>query len=126
MKHVDVLIIDDEVKFAGMLSKRLALRGVVCHRCYDGTSGLKFLSESDFKGNPLVLLDLNLPDIYGTQVMTKIKKMNPDIRVVIVTGHGTDSDRIECIRLGAFDFVNKPVKIDQILSFLEWQQEEKA
>lgn len=118
MKRTDILIIDDEVKFAGMLSKRLALRGLVCDVCHDGNSGVDWI-KSEPGGVSLVLLDLNLPDIYGVQVLVKIKKINPDIPVVIVTGHGTETDREECMRLGARDFTNKPVSIDMIVNCLD-------
>ncbi len=126
MKQIDVLIIDDEVKFAAMLSKRLELRGVVCDICYDGASGLEKLKSAAFKVDPLVLLDLNLPDIYGIQVMKQIRQLNPSIPVVIVTGHGTESDRQECMRLGAVAFVNKPVKIDQIIGFLNLENGDES
>lgn len=118
MKQIDVLIVDDEQKFAGMLSRRLTLRGVCCDICPDGTSAVNWIKDSTSSVS-LVLLDLHLPDIYGTQVMVEIKKVNPEIPIVIVTGHGTDSDRKECMSLGAHAFANKPVSIEKIMGFLE-------
>lgn len=117
MKQIDVLIIDDEKKFAGMLSKRLSLRGVACDVCYDGISGFNWIKQSPMSV-PLVLLDLKLPDIYGTQVLAEIKKIDPKIHVVIVTGHGNEKDKTECMKLGARDFVNKPISIDHIIDYL--------
>ncbi len=117
MKHADVLVIDDEQKFAGMLAKRLELRGLECDVCYDGMSGVEWVRKSP-DGVSLVLLDLNLPDIYGTQVMVEIKKINPLLPVVIVTGHGSEADKIECMKLGAVDFKNKPLKIETVMALL--------
>lgn len=118
MKQVDVLIVDDEQKFSDMLSRRLTLRGLSCATCPDGTSAVNWFKEIPSAAS-LVLLDLHLPDIYGTQVMAEIKKTNPDIPIVIVTGHGTDTDRKECMRMGAHAFENKPVSIDTIMRFLK-------
>lgn len=125
MKQIDILIVDDEIKFAGILSKRLALRGIVSDICHDGNSGLEWIKKAS-GSRPLVLLDLNLPDIYGVQVLMEIKKIDPAIPVVIVTGHGTETDREECLRLGAQDFTNKPVKIDEIIDLLKCIKEGKA
>jgi DNA-binding NtrC family response regulator len=118
MKHIDILIVDDEKKFAGMLSKRLTLRGVSCEVCYDGNSGLEWIKKYS-QAVTMILLDLQLPDIYGTQVMAGIKEINPALPVVILTGHGTENDRKECMRLGAHDFANKPLSIDNIIEVLE-------
>ncbi len=117
MKHIDILIIDDEIKFADMLGRRLSLRGVTCHACYDGQSGLKWI-----KAHPgavtLILLDLKLPDIYGTQVLATIKKIDPAVPVFIITGHGTQADEAACLALGACEFIHKPVNIEKLTTRL--------
>jgi DNA-binding NtrC family response regulator len=118
MKHIDILIIDDEKKFASMLSKRIQLRGYSAVVCYDGKTGLKWIEEN--KGSvTLILLDLQLPDIYGTKVLSGIKNMKPDIPVMVLTGHGTEQDRQECEHLGAYQFVHKPLKIETLMTILE-------
>lgn len=118
MKQINILIVDDEQKFAGMLSKRLSLRGLICDICPDGTSAVNWIKKSPNAAS-LVLLDLHLPDIYGTQVMIEIKKINPEIPIIIVTAHGTDSDRKECMNLGAHAFTNKPLSIETIMTFIK-------
>jgi DNA-binding NtrC family response regulator len=118
MKQIDVLIIDDEKKFADMLSKRLALRNVRCSACFDGTSGISWLQDHQKKVS-LILLDLNLPDIYGIQVMAEIKKFAPDLPIVIVTGHGSGEDKNKCLAMGAHSFINKPIRIETIVQLLE-------
>lgn len=118
MKHTDVLIIDDEKKFATMLSKRIEIRGYSSEVCYDGKTALQWVKKYG-DSVTLILLDLKLPDLYGTKVLTKIKKMNPAIPVVILTGHGTEQDRQQCDQLGAFRFIHKPLNIDELMTILE-------
>ncbi|HKL01267.1 MAG TPA: response regulator [Desulfotignum sp.] len=117
MKHIDILIIDDEIKFADMLSRRLSLRGITCQACYDGQSGLQWLTKNPGAA-ALILLDLKLPDIYGTQVLARVKKIDPGIPVFIITGHGTREDEKACIDLGAAEFIHKPVSIEKITALL--------
>ena len=96
MIHFDLLIIDDEPRFGDYLARRLNLRGLTCCVCHEGLSGLDILSRKKFK---LILLDLQLPDIYGTKVLACIKKICPTTPVVILTGHGSEKDPSE-IRSG--------------------------
>ncbi|MFN2358908.1 MAG: response regulator [Desulfotignum sp.] len=122
MKQIDILIIDDEIKFADMLSRRLSLRGITCRACYDGLSGIQWVKE-----NPgaavLILLDLKLPDMYGTQVLSHIKEIDPAVPVFIITGHGTREDEKTCLDLGAAEFIHKPVRIEKITTLLNHARE---
>lgn len=115
MKHYDLLIIDDERRFAELLVRRLNLRGVTCCVRYDGQSGLDILRHQKFT---LILLDLQLPDIYGTEVLARIKKIGVASPVVILTGHGSEKDRQECMAHGAHAFMHKPLDIDMLMSIL--------
>ncbi len=125
MKQIDILIIDDEKKFAVMLAKRIELRGCTSRVCYDGRSALQWIKENR---DPLdlILLDLQLPDLYGTKVLTEIKKIDPSIPVVILTGHGTEQDRKECEKLGAYMFMHKPPQIDEIITIIKQIKEQGA
>ena len=125
MKHIDMLIIDDETKFADMLAKRIELRGCSTAVCYDGKSALGWVKENSDQVS-LILLDLRLPDLYGTEVLIGIKKINPVIPVVILTGHGTEKDRKECESLGAYRFIHKPLNIDELMVIFEHIRETSA
>lgn len=118
MDHIDILIIDDEEKFAAMLAKRIGLRGCRSKVCHNGKSALQWI-----KNHPgaisLILLDLKLPDIYGTQVLEHIKKLYPTLPVIIMTGHGSEKDQRECECLGALKFMHKPVDINKLMTILE-------
>ena len=115
MKPYSLLIVDDEKRFANMLAKRLTLRGCQCEVCYNGQQALDLIGRKDFF---LILLDLHLPDIYGTEVLMRIKKMDSKTPVIIVTAHGTEKDRKKCIQLGAHAFAHKPLVIDELMAIL--------
>jgi DNA-binding response OmpR family regulator len=115
MKQYELLIIDDERRFADMLAKRLNLRGCDCEACYSGQEALNTLARKNFS---LVILDLHLPDLYGSEVLTRIKKINTQIPVIILTAHGTQKDRQECLQKGAYDFMQKPLIIEKLMAIL--------
>jgi DNA-binding response OmpR family regulator len=115
MKRFSLLIVDDERRFADMLAKRLNLRGCNCEVCYNGQEALSTLKRKNFS---LVILDLHLPDLYGSEVLTRIKKINTQTPVIILTGHGTQKDRQECLQKGAYDFMQKPLVIEKLMAIL--------
>ena len=115
MKRYHLLIVDDEKRFADMLAKRLSLRGCHCDVCYNGQQALDLIRQKDFF---LILLDLHLPDIYGTEVLKRIKAISAQTPVVILTGHGTAEDQRACMRQGAYAFWHKPLGIDELMATL--------
>lgn len=116
MKHYDILIVDDERRYADMLARRLGLRGLECMVCYDGQSAIDTVELEYF---PMVILDLRLPDLYGVEVLTQIKMRLPETAVIILTGHGTDKDREQCMAKGAHAFMNKPLDIDRLMAIMD-------
>ncbi len=116
MRHIDILIVDDEQRYADMLARRLELRELSCKVCYDGKAAIDIITREKFL---LVILDLRLPDLYGTKVLARIKKQRPETEVIILTGHGTTKDRDECLALGAHSFIHKPLDIDRLLAIME-------
>ena len=115
MKQYNLLIVDDEQRFADMLARRLNLRGCNCDVCYSGREALKILKK---KKVHLILLDLHLPDIYGTEVLARIRNNDERTPIIIVTGHGTEKDRQKCMQQGAYAFMHKPVGIDELMTIL--------
>ena len=116
MKHYDLLIVDDEQRYADMLAMRLGLRRLTCKVCYDGQTAIDIVEEDSFS---VVILDLRLPDHYGTEVLTRIKQCRPETAVIILTGHGTEKDREQCMARGAHAFMNKPLDIDQLVAMMD-------
>ena len=115
MKRYDILIVDDEQRYAEMLARRLGLRGLTCKVCCDGQAAIAAIVEAHF---PLIILDLRLPDLYGTEVLAHIKQRQPETAVVILTGHGTEADRVECLARGAHAFMHKPLDIDRLVTIM--------
>ena len=116
MIHTNLLIIDDERRFTEFLVRRLNLRGITCCVRHEGQSALDILRNKKFT---LILLDLQLPDIYGTEVLARIKSVGVTTPVVILTGHGSEMDRQECMALGAHAFMHKPLDIDALVRILD-------
>ena len=121
MKQYHLLIVDDEKRYADMLAKRLDLRGCNCKVCYSGQEALNILKQQNFF---LILLDLRLPDIYGVEVLSRIKKIGEKTPVVILTAHGTEKDQQECMQLGAYAFMHKPLEIEKLMPILAQISEE--
>jgi DNA-binding response OmpR family regulator len=115
MKQYNLLIVDDEQRFADMLAKRLGLRGCDCDISYNGQQALDLVERKNFF---LILLDLHLPDIYGSEVLAQIKAISPQTPVIILTGHGTEEDRRVCMQQGAHAFWHKPLVIDELMAVL--------
>ena len=119
MRHA-VLLVDDEVVFADSLAERLNLRGFKTLVAYNGLSALDLFDEHK---PGLVVLDLRLPDLDGTEVLLHMKKRDPGVRVVIITGHGSEEDRDRCTKLGAAAFLNKPVRLQTLVAALVGEEQ---
>lgn len=116
-----VLLVDDEREFVQTLSERLLLRDMGSAVAYDGESALEMLREDE---PDVMILDLKMPGIDGMEVLRRVKATQPNIEVIILTGHGNETDRETCMSLGAFAYLQKPVDID-ILSETMKQANEK-
>lgn len=116
MALLDILIVDDEQRYANMLARRLRLRGLTCEVRFNGKAALDTITELPVA---VVILDLRLPDIYGTDVLKKVKSCRPETTIIILTGHGNEKDRQECMALGAHSFINKPLDIDRLMAIME-------
>ena len=110
-----ILIVDDEKKIANALTERLRLRGFDAIPAYDGISALSQLKSEPFDG---MILDLRLPDIDGMEILRQTKSEFPDIKVVIMSGHGNEQDFNTCLALGATDCFHKPAKILNLIEAL--------
>ena len=111
-----VLLVDDERDFVQTLSDRLIRRDMGSAVAYDGESALNLVSDDEPE---VMILDLKMPGMNGIEVLRRVKQSNPDIEVIILTGHGTDADRELCMRLGAFAFLQKPVDIEVLSDTLK-------
>ncbi len=108
-----ILIIDDEVNVAQLLSKFLTRNGFEVSAASSGTSGLEYLKNSEFD---LVLCDFRLEDTDGREMLKKIKKHYPQTGVIIITGYSDIKMAVELIKMGAYDYISKPLYPDEILN----------
>jgi len=124
-EKLKVLLVDDEKEFVESLSERLELRNLSAEVAYNGEQALQTLKQ----GQPdVMVLDLRMPGIDGIQVLRKVRKKHPDVAVVILSGHGTDKDQKEALRLGASAYLKKPVDVDQLVGTLHkvWSRLKKS
>ncbi|MBU3914317.1 response regulator [bacterium] len=111
-----ILLVDDEKEFVQTLSERLKLRKVENSFVFSGEEALGF---ADRKETDVMVLDLKMPGIDGFEVLKRIKKTNPKIEVIILTGHGSEEDRKTCMDLGAFAYLQKPADIDLLTATMK-------
>ena len=115
MKEFKVLMVDDEEDFVTTLSERMKLRDVDSDVALDGEQALQRV-EDDIPD--VMVLDLKMPGIDGLEVLRRVKKAYPQIPVIILTGHGSEKDEAEARRLGAFEYLQKPVDIEKLVHIL--------
>jgi two-component system nitrogen regulation response regulator NtrX len=107
-----ILIVDDETSIVQSLSGILSDEGFNVLTAFNGYEALKIVSA---ELPDLILLDIWMPGMDGIETLKEIKKENPSIQVVIITGHGTIETAVKATKLGAFDFIEKPLSIDKII-----------
>jgi DNA-binding NtrC family response regulator len=115
MDGLRILIVDDEEELVSALVERLQLRKFVARGVTTGAEALAFL---DSEACDVVLLDVKMPGLGGLEVIKRIKRDHPHIEVVLLTGHGSVKSVEEGMDLGAFDYLMKPVKIDNLVRVL--------
>ena len=109
-----ILIVDDET--GARESLRMILKPIYeVHTAEDGRKAIDFISQNEVD---LVTLDLNMPGLSGIEVLKEIKKLKPDIEVIIVTAYGTEANEQEAIRNGAGDFISKPFSVTDIIAIV--------
>ncbi len=107
-----ILIVDDEA------SIRQSLSGLLADEGFDvitASNGYEALKRIETESPDLVLLDIWMPGIDGIETLKEIKKDNPFIQVLIITGHGTIETAIKAVKFGAFDLIEKPLSIDKVI-----------
>lgn len=110
-RRIRLLIIDDEAGFREALARRLEKRGAVVNQAGDGKAGLVSLAQEPVD---VVLLDVKMPGMDGLSVLESIRREHPDTEVILVTGNVNTRDGVDGIKAGAFDYLTKPIKIDQL------------
>ena len=122
MDPIRVLIVDDEDQFVDAVVERLRLRGFDADGVTGGHDAMVLLDQKSYD---VLLLDVKMPGLGGLEVIRKVKEKWPGLRVVLLTGHGSSQDAEEGMQLGAFQYVMKPVNIDDLVHILRAASEQK-
>ena len=112
LENLKALLVDDEAEFVMTLAERLQIRGIQARTATDGQQALAMIESEKPQ---VVVLDIMMPGISGLEVLDYIKKNYPNIEVILLTGRGSTKEGIEGMQLGAFDFLMKPVKIEELI-----------
>lgn len=121
-EDIKILLVDDEKQFVDTLSERLEMRGFTARVAYDGPQALEMVKMP----TDVIVLDLRMPGMDGFEVLRAVKKSNPDVQVIILTGHGGDAEEKTAYRMGAYSFLRKPMDIDDLLSSIRMAYRDKV
>ncbi|MCM2266735.1 MAG: response regulator [Elusimicrobiales bacterium] len=112
----NILIVDDEAQIAEMILATLQANGYSAAVAFNGSEGLKKAAAEKFD---LAIMDIQMPEMDGITALGEIKKIDPEIEVIIATGHGTMGTAIQSMRKGAFDYLHKPFELKELLKVVE-------
>ena len=104
--RADILLVDDDERLRIAAGKVLAAEG---YRVAIAASGQEALGQLSEQGLALVIADLRLPDLDGIALLKRVREQRPEIEVVMITGQGTIEKAVEAMKLGAYDFIQKPL-----------------
>jgi two-component system OmpR family response regulator len=123
MEKFKVLIVDDELDFLEAIITRLQAREVEVAGAESGYQALEMLDQQDFD---VVILDIKMPGMDGHETLREIKKNKPLVEVIMLTGHASVESGIQCMQLGAFDYLMKPVGLDELLEMIRRAYDRKV
>src|SRR5689334_7020480 len=108
----DILIIDDEKAIRKTLTEILSFEGYKIDEASDGEEGLKTFKDKTYD---VVLCDIKMPKLDGIEFLQKAGEINPDIPIIMISGHGNIETAVEAVKKGAFDFIQKPPDLNRLL-----------
>ncbi|GAG20858.1 unnamed protein product, partial [marine sediment metagenome] len=109
---MNILLIDDEESMRHMLSVLLTKAGFEAKSAESAEAGLGAMEREDFD---FILCDIKMPGMGGLGFLEKIKELYPEQTVIMMSAYGTIENAIECMKLGAYDYISKPFKTDEII-----------
>ncbi len=112
-RPIRVLLIDDEVAYVQVLAKRMAKRGIAATPSYSGDEAIHILRGADFD---VAVLDIKMRYMDGLEVLKIVRRMVPEMKVIMLTGHGGEAEAREAIKLGAYDYLLKPCDFEDLVS----------
>jgi DNA-binding NtrC family response regulator len=116
MSESTVLLVDDEEEFVEVLAERLEARGLTVDTAGNGELALEKAAKRPFDA---VVLDMAMPGMDGIETLKGLLQINPDLQVILLTGRATLGQAVEAMKLGALDFLEKPVDIETLVAKIE-------
>jgi DNA-binding NtrC family response regulator len=109
---IRVLLVDDEEGYVNVLANRLSRRNMDVTRTYSGQTAIQSLRGAEFD---VAVLDLKMEDMDGIEVLKILKKLDPRMEIIMLTGHGSVQAAREGIEYGAFDYLSKPCELEELV-----------
>ncbi|MBU1565230.1 MAG: response regulator [Proteobacteria bacterium] len=117
-----ILLIDDEEDFLAVMSERMKARNMEVSTASSAKEGLE---KADSGNYDAVILDLMMPEMDGIETLKRLKEKNPDLEVILLTGHATIKQGVEAMKLGALDLLEKPADINSLTDKIHAAQAKK-
>ena len=114
--QIKLLLVDDEKGFTDIIAKRMSKRDIDVTKAYSGVEALQAIRKANFD---VVVLDLKMEDMDGIEILKIFKKMDPDLAVIMLTGHGSEAAAKEGIKFGAFDYLTKPCDLEELIKKIQ-------
>src|SRR6188472_2013254 len=108
----DILIIDDEKAIRKTLTEILSFEGYKIDEASDGEEGLRTFKDKTYD---VVLCDIKMPKLDGIEFLQKAGEINPDIPIIMISGHGNIETAVEAVKKGAYDYISKPPDLNRLL-----------
>ena len=121
-RQIKILLVDDEEGYVNVLAKRMTKRQVEVSVALSGSEAIQILRKKDFD---VAVVDLKMEDMDGIEVLKIFKKMDPELPVVMLTGHGSEKAARDGLALGAFDYLTKPYDLEDLLAVITKAAERK-
>jgi DNA-binding response OmpR family regulator len=115
MSDLKVLLVDDELEFLEPLSTRLSRRGISCAIATTGEDALRTLGGRAFD---CAVVDVKMPGMDGLELLRRMRRDHPAVGVVLLTGHASVELGVQGMELGAFDYLLKPIDLDELLDVI--------
>ena len=113
---IRLLLIDDEVGYVNVLSNRLSKRNFQVGKANSGAEAFQLLRKKEFD---VAVLDLKMEDMDGIEILKILKKMAPELVVIMLTGHGSAEAAREGVKQGAYDYLTKPCELDKLIQKIQ-------
>src|SRR5258708_34542782 len=122
-KNLRILFVDDEKSLQEFMRSELPRLGHEVTVCAEGKAAIKVMEKSTFDA---AILDLRMPGMTGIEVLEHLKSVSPDTEAIMMTGHASKETAVAAMRLGAFDYIEKPCKLSEIVAILEKSADKRA